>query len=70
MPLRYLVPLALRTSGANTIKEQGSDCSPVKLISYTIFDLKNISKKSVVEEIHVNVNGLQLALDKVHLFHI
>lgn len=61
---RYLIPFALRTSGLNGL-EQGSDCSPVIQIAYTIIDVQNITKEFPLQQIDVQSLGLQQSLHKV-----
>ncbi|MCP9260872.1 Rna-binding protein sym-2 [Dirofilaria immitis] len=64
-----LIPFALRTSGCNATKEQGSDSAPVQTIAFIIIDHQcatNIyNKVNTVEELDVNSLGLQAALRKV-----
>ncbi|VDM44392.1 unnamed protein product [Toxocara canis] len=61
---RYLIALTLRTSGLNG-PDQGTDCSPLLHIAYTIIDLQNLRKEAPVEEVDVKSLGLQASLQKV-----
>ncbi|VDK62068.1 unnamed protein product [Onchocerca ochengi] len=64
----FLIPFALRTSGCNAIKEQGSDSAPVRTIAFTIIDHRcsnSYNKIATIEELDVNFLGLQAALRKV-----
>uniref|UniRef100_A0A915PQR1 Uncharacterized protein n=1 Tax=Setaria digitata TaxID=48799 RepID=A0A915PQR1_9BILA len=64
----FLIPFALRTSGCNTTREQGSDSAPVQTIAFTIIDHRytnTCSKVATIEELDVSSLGLQAALQKV-----
>ncbi|VDK45944.1 unnamed protein product [Anisakis simplex] len=52
------------TSGLNGL-DQGTDCSPLLHIAYTLIDIKNLHKEEPVEEIDVKSLGLQASLQKV-----
>ncbi|CAG9538759.1 unnamed protein product [Cercopithifilaria johnstoni] len=60
-----LIPFALRTSGCNATREQGSDSAPVKTIAFTIIDHRYASKVTTIEELDVSSLGLQAALQKI-----
>uniref|UniRef100_A0A0R3RLC7 STAS domain-containing protein n=1 Tax=Elaeophora elaphi TaxID=1147741 RepID=A0A0R3RLC7_9BILA len=60
-----LIPFALRTSGCNASREQGSDSAPVQTIAFTIIDHRYTNKVTTIEELDVNSLGLQVALQKI-----
>uniref|UniRef100_A0A1I7VMA7 Envelope-like protein n=1 Tax=Loa loa TaxID=7209 RepID=A0A1I7VMA7_LOALO len=62
-----LIPFALRTSGCNAIREQGSDSAPVQTIAFTIINCRSnntCNKVTTIEELDVTSLGLQTALQK------
>lgn len=61
-----LIPFALRTSGCNITREQGSDSAPVQTVAFTIIDHRYTNKLTTIEELDVNSLGLQAALQKVN----
>lgn len=65
-----LIPFALRTSGCNATREQGSDSAPVQTIAFTIIDHRytnTCNKATTIEELDVSSLGLQAALQKVNI---
>lgn len=61
-----LIPFALRTSGCNATREQGSDSAPVRTIAFTIIDRQYTNKLTTIEELDVSSLGLQAALQKAN----
>uniref|UniRef100_A0AAF5Q0N0 RRM domain-containing protein n=1 Tax=Wuchereria bancrofti TaxID=6293 RepID=A0AAF5Q0N0_WUCBA len=63
-----LIPFALRTSGCNATKEQGSDSAPVRTIAFTIINQRHTNtcnKITTIEELDVTSLGLEAALRKI-----
>ncbi|VDK87810.1 unnamed protein product [Litomosoides sigmodontis] len=61
-----LIPFALRTSGCNATREQGSDSAPVQTIAFTVIGRRYTNKVTTIEELDVTSLGLQAALRKAN----